>query len=147
MDATKRFSVFKEYVEQKKIGIDLDRRKSIEYYNQHIATGKIKPSQGLMILRHLSGMAGYGLLVGLFVCFFIKWSYGLIICLASVFVRYLVWKILKDQALKFTKQRALESEGNLKALYTDHVISLKNLQTGKITRHPEKWTECLRSLV
>lgn len=145
MDQPKPFTVFKEYVEQQKINVNLDRRKSIEYYNKNIATGKLKPTRGLVVLRHLSSVAGYALLVGLFVSFFIKpWYYGLIICLSAIYVRYQVWKRLKNQALDFTKQQAMESESNFKGLYKDHVITLKNLETGKVTRHPEKWTEALR---
>ena len=145
MDQLKGFTVLKEHVHQQKINIDFDRRKSIEYYNKNIANRRIKPSQGLVVLRYLSSFAGYGLLIGLFVSFFIKpWYYGLIICLTAIYIRYQVWKRLKNQALAFTKQQAMDSENNFKKLYTDHVITLKNIETGKVTRHPEKWTQALK---
>lgn len=132
---------------QEQINIDLNQRKSIEYYNKNISTGKLKPGRGLLILRYLATVAGYGLLIGIFVAFFFKpWYYGLIISLTAIYIRYLVWKIMKKQALFFTKQQALQSEGDFKGLYDDQAISLKNLKTGKIVQHPEKWTQVFKRL-
>ncbi|MBM7855665.1 hypothetical protein JOC37_002070 [Desulfohalotomaculum tongense] len=139
-----RFDVLKEMVQNNKIKIKLDRRKSIEHYNEKIYKGEIKLSKFLLRLRTLSTMAGYSLIIGLYCIFFVSpWLYGLLITISAVYVRYMVWKYLKNTAINYTREEILKSEENLKDLYQKSAFVLQNTETGKIARHPEKWTVVL----
>ncbi|MEG6616549.1 hypothetical protein V6C27_08975 [Peptococcaceae bacterium 1198_IL3148] len=144
MSEALRFTVLKEYMQKNKIKLNLDNRKSIEYYNRQVADGKVTLSRLIIGLYYLSRLAGLGLILGLFFIVFIDpWLYGLLICLTSVYVRFRAWKYLKTQALQYTHQQALTSEENFKKLYQNNTFTLKNNETGKTVRHPEKWVMVL----
>jgi hypothetical protein len=139
-----RFSVLKEYTQTDKIKINLDRRKSIDYYNKGVAEDKIILSRPIIALHYLSGATSFGLILGIFMIIFMDPRiYGILISLTSVYVRYQVWKYLKNRALQYTYQQALTSEEIFRELYQDKTFTLKNMQTGKIVRHPEKWSMVL----
>ncbi|MTI80240.1 MAG: hypothetical protein FH758_05030 [Firmicutes bacterium] len=144
MSESLRFNVLKEMIEKNKIQLSLDRRKSIDYYNQKVYKGQIEVPKILLRMRTLSTVAGYSLVIGLYCLFFIDpYLYGLLITFTAVYTRYIVWKHLKNIAINYTREDILKNEDNLQNLYKDSAFTLRNKETGKITRHPEKWTTVL----
>ncbi|MBO8138173.1 MAG: hypothetical protein H0Z40_08565 [Desulfotomaculum sp.] len=144
MSESEKFNALKDMIDKNKIKINLDRRRCIEYYNEKVYQGEIMLSKSMLRLRTLSDLAGYSLVIGLFCIFFVDpWLYGLLIAVSGIYVRYTVWKYLKNVALDYTRQDILKSEENLTRLYRRCAFTLQNIENGKTARHPEHWTAVL----
>lgn len=143
-EKSRPFSVLKELVEKNKIVINLDTRKSIDYYNKKAGEGTIELPTYLKIWYLISKVSGLLLLIGIFFAFFLKpWVNGVLLCLLAIYLRVIAWRRLKNYALSVVYREVLQSEDVLNKLYRSNGLTMKNTVTGKTVRYPEKWTVVL----